>query len=70
MGPTDFTNIHQDYHPDVDPSEYVDFAKELAIFAKNPMNPTENLTSDTLLKFEIFKNNVVEIKVQDVIVKI
>ncbi|CAD8146794.1 unnamed protein product [Paramecium pentaurelia] len=61
LGPKDFSQIQNDYHPDVDPIEYVDFKKELAIFAKNPMNLNEKLTSETLLKFVIFDNNVAQI---------
>ena len=59
LGPEDFSKIALDYHPDIDPSEYVDFTNELAIFAKNPMNPAEKLSIETLLHFEILINDEV-----------
>lgn len=38
-----------------------DIVKELKHFAKNPFNPTEPLTVDTLINFVIYKDDMVDL---------
>ncbi|KAL4474591.1 hypothetical protein ABPG73_016094 [Tetrahymena malaccensis] len=73
LGPVSFEHIEEDYYYSYPKDGIPDFNKELKVFAKNPMNPSEALKVDTLISFVIFdesgvarlndsNGNIVEIK--------
>jgi hypothetical protein len=50
-------NLAEDFHDTYPPASYPDFSKELSYFSRNPRDPTERLSLDHLLAFEIFDAN-------------
>jgi len=67
LGPLKFEDFKDDFYYTYPNDAIPDIAKELAYFAKNPMNPNDPLTIDKLLNFAIFdqNTNTVEIKEKD-----
>lgn len=67
MGPADLSNFKEDFN------EYYkgrpDMRRELDHFARNPFNPSEPLTVDTLINFVLFNKQGVADLGQDVTVR-
>jgi len=51
LGPVDFAGFEDEFADDYDPKKRPDLQKELGNFAKNPFNPSEPLSVETLVKF-------------------